>query len=260
MIMCLGVPYHLGERVSSLPLEQIQQSGFVQEIGAIWVEVQPDFSAYARPVDAVNAAIAAAIQQHPGHVPLVFSCDCTHSLGVVKGISHEIGIIWYDAHGDFNTPETSPSGYLGGMPLAILVGRGDVSYLQNLTPVAENAVILTDARNLDPQEEEALANSAIVHLKKVYDLLHTPLPDKPLYVHLDVDVLDASVFPATGFAEPNGPSLDSLLETLTFISQQREIAAALITLWKPQLTSDQAYHLNTVLSLARALVLEEKHG
>ena len=65
-------------------------------------------------------------------------------------------LVWLDGHGDFNIPETSPSGFLGGMPLAMMVGRGDPAFGRSvgLTPISEQDVWLVGARDIDPPEQE----------------------------------------------------------------------------------------------------------
>lgn len=259
MVVCIGVPYMYGEPIPSdrNSLNLIKASGFMQEIDATWVDVEPNFTAYARPIDAVNVAIAETIQKYADHFPLVFANGCTDSLGVVGGIRKpNVGIIWYDAHGDFNTPETTPSGFLGGMPLAMLVGRGDLSYMEKvgLSPVAEAGVILTDARNLDPAESEAVKNSSITHLTSVSEVLKTVLPAKPLYVHVDTDVLDASVMPASKYAEPNGPSVEALVESLAYVAEHGDIAAATILTWDMTMTDNQEAMLDMMVKLANAVL------
>src|SRR4051812_29292235 len=98
--------------------------------------------------------------------PLVLSGDCPTARAVVAGLQrrqHDLAVLWLDAHGDFNTPVISTSGYLGGMALAMLTGRtpelfGDALGLQ---PVAETSVVLADARDLDAAERDALAASQV---------------------------------------------------------------------------------------------------
>lgn len=257
MILCISNPYPFGERLTENPMELIKTSGFVESIGAEWVEIQPNFAAYDRPIDAVNAALAETMQAHPNHFPLIFAASCMGSIGAVKGMGKpNAGIVWFDAHGDFNTPATTPSGFIGGMPLAMLVGRGDTSYLENigLAPLEESGVILTDARNLDPAEADAVKNSQITHLTRVEDVLKTPLPDKPLYIHVDADVLDASIFPATGYAEPNGASIEDMVQALTYLAASGKIAAATVTVWEMNRTDNQQAQLDVVLQLARAVM------
>ena len=87
--------------------------------------------------------------------PLVLGGDCCSHIGAVEGLSAEldrIGVVWFDAHGDLNTPETSPSGNTWGMPLRMLIDSG---------AVAAGDVALVGARNLDPPEEAFIAASGV---------------------------------------------------------------------------------------------------
>ncbi len=122
--VCIGVPYYLGEaRPERAEVSALRQSGIAAELNAEWVEIEPDFAAADDPAVAVNWALAEAIKAHQAKTPVVFANDCTSCLGMVKGLEDKApAILWYDSHGDFNTPETTPSGFLGGMPLAALVG------------------------------------------------------------------------------------------------------------------------------------------
>jgi arginase len=178
-----------------------------------------------------------------GNLPVAMVGDCTFSIGVAAGLQRDtsdFALIWYDSHGDFNTHQTTPSGFIGGMPLAMLCGRGEQTILQGagaaVHPEAE--VILTDARDLDPGEAEAVAESAVVHLPQVADLLTYPLPDKPLYVHLDLDVLQLSDLPAVSYPAAGGPALNTVAESLTRLAQTGRLAAVSVTMWNPELDED----------------------
>lgn len=239
--VCIGVPFFLGEREESRhEVAEIRASGLAEQIGAPWVDLMPDFNAAPHPVAAVNRALASTIQAHAPRLPLVFASDCTSALGMVKALGPDLSVLWYDAHGDFNTPATSPSGFLGGMPLAMLVGRGNDALREavGLAPLDERAIILTDARDLDPAEAEALAASAITHLPSVSDLLTAPLPTQPLYVHLDLDVIDPDEMPGHGYPAPNGPGLSAVRETLARVGQHTHPAGILFSLWNSTLAAD----------------------
>jgi len=127
--------------------------------------------------------------------PLVLGgCCCAH-VGVVRELARRhgrLGVVWIDAHGDLNTPESSPSGNEWGMPLRMLVDAGDV---------AAADVTLVGARNLDPPEEEFIADSGIRRELGA-------LPER-IYVALDCDVAvpgELDVF----MPEPGGYGLDEL--------------------------------------------------
>lgn len=138
--------------------------------------------------------------------PLVLGgCCCSH-IGAVRGLAARGGrlaVVWFDAHGDLNTPETSPSGNLWGMPLRMLLDAGDVR---------PEDVALIGARNLDPPEETYLARTGIDDsLARALDSVES------VYVAFDVDVLEPSEA-AMFMPEPGGPTVadaERLLRELT---------------------------------------------
>lgn len=254
--VCIAVPYWLGEhKPERSEVEAIRKSGIADELGAQWVEIQPDFASVDDPVIAVNRALAKTIQNHADKVPVVFASDCTSCLGMMKGLQAQApAILWFDSHGDFNTPETSPSGFLGGMPLAALVGRGNQHLIRGmgLSPIAESDVMVTDVRNLDPEEGEQLRASEVRIFDKVEDLLSASLPEKALYIHFDTDVVDASEMPAMNYPEPNGPTLKQSVETLQHVIDNSRVSGILFSLWNDTLDGADVA-LSATLELVRIL-------
>jgi arginase len=149
--------------------------------------------------------------------PLVLGgCCCSH-VGAVRGLAarHDrLAIVWLDAHGDLNTPETSPSGNEWGMPLRMLLDAG---------VVRPEDVALVGARNLDPPEAEYLAEAGID------DSLERALAGADaVYVALDVDVLDpaeADVF----MPEPDGMTADQAEAILREVASRARVAGAGVT-------------------------------
>ncbi len=180
---------------------------------------------------------------HSGERPVSIAGDCCTTIGVLAGLQKagmNPTLIWFDAHGDFNTWATSPSGFLGGMPLAMLLGRGEQRMGDGvgLEPLPESKVILTDARDLDPQEAKAVEDSMVLHLSDVSDLLDMPLPAGPLYIHFDVDVIDAAEAPAMSYLAPDGPSADTLAKVFDHLAASGQIAAVSVSSWTPELDED----------------------
>lgn len=166
--------------------------------------------------------------------------DCCTSLAVLAGLQRahvNPTLIWLDAHGDFNTWETTPSGFLGGMPLAMAVGRGEQTIVAGvgLVPLPAEQVILTDARDLDPGEREAVADSPLTHLPHLSDLLYHPLPQGPLYVHFDVDVLNPETAPAMNYPAPGGPDAAALGRVFDRLAGTGRIAAVSLSAWNPEM-------------------------
>jgi len=178
-----------------------------------------------------------------GFRPVSIAGDCCSTIGVAAGLQRagiEFLLIWLDAHGDFNTWETTPSGFLGGMPLAMLVGRGEQTMPEavGLLSLPEQRILLMDARDLDPEEETALLETEILRLTNVDDLIRHPLPDLPIYLHLDVDIIDPEEAPAMNYLAPGGPGVDELREAFRFLSRTGNIEAVSMSTWNPELDSD----------------------
>ena len=254
--ICIGVPYYLGEkRHDRTEVQALRAAGVADELDADWLDIQPDFQEFDDPVVAVNRALADTIKAFPDKVPVAFANDCTSCLGMVKGLArHAPAVLWYDSHGDFNTPETTPSGFLGGMPLAALVGRGNQHLMRgiDLEPIAESDVIVSDVRNLDPEEEIMLRESQVTIYETLDALNQAMLPQKPLYIHFDTDVVDCEDMPAMSYPEPDGPSLEESIDSLRQIVAKRETVGILFSLWNGTLEGgDRA--LAATLSLIRAL-------
>ena len=212
------VPYHHAE-----PLPKLADAFPADD--AVIVSKGPAGAMIVRLYDQVAARVAASDDP-----VVVASGDCTTSLGIVAGLQRRAlapGVIWLDAHGDFHTPRTTRSGYLGGMALAMLAGRAGASLAQSigLRPIADDACVLAGARDLDPGELDNLAASAVRRVDDVAALAHAPLPPSPWYVHLDVDVIDPSELPPLRFPAPRGPSANAVAAPLRALAARGTIAA-----------------------------------
>lgn len=255
--VCIGVPYWLGQK--GPPINSVawfQMTPVAAELNAPWIEVAPDFAAASDPVTAVNRALADTIAAYSDRIPLIFAGDCLSCIGAVKGLEgHHPAVVWYDAHGDFNTHATTPSGYLGGMPLAALVGRDNQHLMQgvNLAPLDEADILITDARDLDPEEGVNLRASRITHLTDVNLLLRHPLPPKPLYIHFDTDVVNTEEMPAMSYPAKGGPALDETITTLRRVIRDGRVAGILFSLWNAALPKGDITAFNG-LRLVRATV------
>ena len=166
--------------------------------------------------------------------------DCCSTIGVLAGLQRagiEPTLIWFDAHGDFNTHATSPSGFLGGMPLAMIAGRGDLAMSDavDLHSHPEEKIILTDARDLDPEEATAVAGSAMNHVAQFDEMAGTPLPDGPLYVHFDTDIITSDEAPAQNYPVPGGPPAAQVKDVLADIAATGQVAAISMSAWNPDL-------------------------
>jgi arginase len=160
---------------------------------------------------------------YEGWLPLVLGGDHSIAIGSVAGSARwrPLGLVWIDAHADFNTPETSPSGNIHGMPLAVLTGRGHprLTAIGGEGPVvAPEHVALVGVRDLDPQEREALRGSGI-HTFTMHEIDRRGIASvieeaiavvsaetDGFHVSFDLDVVDPSEAPGVGTPVPGGIS------------------------------------------------------
>jgi arginase len=188
------------------------------------------------PLLPLYSSVADAVASSPR--PVVMCGDCTVALGVVAGLQRaglDPGIVWFDAHGDVQTMETTASGFLGGMPLRLLVGyRPELaSRALGLRPIAEDRVVLVDARDLDPPEVAFLAQSRMRHVS-LPELSPDILPDGPLFVHLDLDIVDPTELPAVRYPAPGGPSFAAVMESARMLFRTgRVVGVCVACTWSP---------------------------
>ena len=164
-------------------------------------------------LDEQTAAVADALPSRP---IVLGGCCCAH-VGGASGVARRVdrlAVVWIDAHGDLNTPETSPSGNLWGMPFRMLLDGGVVA--------AEDAA-LVGARNLDPPEVEFVERNGID------DSLDRALAGvDAVYVALDLDVFDPSDVDVL-ISEPDGPTTDEIEELLRDLHTRAPIAGMGVT-------------------------------
>ena len=189
-------------------------------------------------MSAVHEPLAAEVARtlQSGDRPVSIGGDCCAVIPVIAGLKRA-GIaprlLWLDAHGDFNTPETTPSGFIGGMPLAMLVGRGDQDLLKALgmRPIPERDVILCDARDLDPGEREAVERSQVRHVRSLMGILEEELEGRPLHVHLDVDVMSLEDAPAVLYPVAGGPRPSEIVELGRRLAARNTPVSVSMTTW-----------------------------
>jgi arginase len=173
-----------------------------------------------------------------GYLPVSVAGDCATSIPVMAGLEAaglNPQLVWLDGHADFNTPETSPSQFLGGMPLAMMVGRGSQELANNvgLKPISERDVWLVGARDIDPLEEVALEDSLVN--RATLDELAVLSVERPVHLHLDNDVMDEREVPANNYPVPDGPSALELIAACTEFISANNIAAISFSGWNSQL-------------------------
>jgi arginase len=216
------VPYHLDEYLPDLDVPLPPDTVITADLpaGDVWDRLS-----------ALYAGLAGAVAAEAGRGgrPVVMSGDCTTALGTMSGLQRagvQAGIVWFDAHGDVQTLETTTSGYVGGLPLRLLMGYRPelIAARLGLRAVPEHQVALVDARDLDPPEVSYLAG-AQVRRSEVGELDAAGLPGGPLYVHLDLDVIDSGQLPGLRFPAPGGPSPAQVTGALSALLGTGRVAA-----------------------------------
>jgi arginase len=190
-----------------------------------------------------------------GAFPLVLAGNCISCVGTLAGLGAPVpSIIWLDAHGDFNTPETTISGFLDGMALATAVGRcwGKLAAtVPGFRPVPERQAAIVGTRDLDVDERALLDSSSVqlVDVKRIrnhgLNAALEPLwarmqaQTERVYLHIDLDVLDPSDARVNHFPPSGGLTLTELLGIVRLVRERFTLAAAAITAYDPEYDEGQ---------------------
>ena len=144
--------------------------------------------------------------------------------------------IWVDSHGDLNTPATSHSGFIGGMPFAVIVGWWGEEHRAacGLAPVDEARVALVGARDLDPGEASMLAASQIVSTDGIAAALERLAPDAPIVMHVDGDILDPSVAPGVDVPAVDGWDVARLRDEMATVAATGRLVALSLCCGNPR--------------------------
>jgi arginase len=200
----------------------------------------------------LGGAIAGAVAQarREGRAILMTGGNCTHCTGVVGGLQDahgpaaRIGLVWFDAHGDFNTPSITLSGYLGGMPVAVCAGLAWPRWREGshiVAPVPTDRMVLVDLRNLDSAEERLIwATDAVIaapapgfageDLGRAVEALAERCD--MIYLHIDSDILDESYVPSHATREPGGPGMEEVLAAVdTVMATGKVVAYAVVSVY-----------------------------
>jgi len=179
-----------------------------------------------------------------GRAPILLAGECSvavATLPVVVRRRPDAHVLWLDAHADFSTPDTTLSGYLGGMCLAGACGLWETGFEPPLHPAR---VIMHGVRDVDGGERVALDRSGVHRIDAAHQL-----QGLELYVHIDLDVLDPTAFPAD-FAARGGLAPSALREFLSEVVSTCAIAGAEITAAAPGYAQVAADALAPLLSPA----------
>ena len=265
-IHILSVPYdsgHYNTRMGAGPLHLVQR-GLITMLQAAGHQVVIE---ELRPSRLFRAEIATAFDLQrqvaeqiltlaPSNAfPLVLSGNCNTAVGTLSGLGVEtIGVIWFDAHLDFNTPETTTGGFLDGMGMAIATGRcwrALTAQIPGFVPLADDRVIYIGVRDIGATEQPNLEQSKVtlIEARQIHESgmvaaltpawTQLPIDIQRVYIHLDLDVLDPSIAPANGYAVADGLLVDDVRSAIELIRERYEIAAAGVASYDPSLDAQQ---------------------
>jgi arginase len=254
-------PYHNGLRdvsmgagATTLAGDELLRSAVEAagwRIGDDWVEAVDESDAeIARVIELVRRlALRVRLAVEDRAFPLVLAGNCNSCLGTAAGVgAQQLGVIWFDAHADFDDPSENTSGFFDVMGLAMLTGRGWQALgatIPNHKPIAESNVVLAGVRDLEPYQRRRLESSRVLVAPGSIepDRFARALSDlssrvSRIYLHVDLDSLDISEARANEYAAAGGPSLERLLECLRLACGRFTVAAAAITAFDPSLDAD----------------------
>lgn len=201
--------------------------------------------------------------------------ECTLVTGTLAGFKGRFegkpGMLWLDAHGDFNTPETTSSGFLGGMPLAFACGRGPKlnQDIEDVRPLLEEEnVVHAGGRALDSLESEAMSSSPmkIYSASAIHEQGASRTGDQAaaylaahanwIVCHLDVDSIDSTIIPAVNYPEPGGLRLEEVKTLVRALQKTSKLKVFNLTAYDPALDKDHK-SAQRIVTLVEELMAKE---
>lgn len=184
-----------------------------------------------------------------GRRPITALGRCAAALATLPVVARhhpDAAVVWLDAHADLNTPANSTTGFLGGLSLSGTAGLWDSGLGAG---VDTGAIVLVGARDIDPPEQELIDRGLIRHVPvgpALVDDLAAAVADRPIYFHLDCDVLDPGIVP-TDYTVPDGLSLDDLHAVTTTLSRGKIIGVEIAAFEGAWAGSDELSRPNALL-------------
>jgi len=256
----IGIPMDLGQKHRGVDMgpSALRYAGLSQVLQGLGYELVdggniavplryslPDCS-HEQLINAIHTACTAAYKASrqaikDGEIPIFLGGDHSVAIGTVGGVSHDetCGLIWLDAHADFNTPETSITGNIHGMALAVLLGLGPKNLTQVGRPAAKikpEQVVIIGLRELDQAEKETVKASGchfftmrdideLGMLSVIQKSLAILAPQKRIHLSLDLDVMEPAIAPGVGTPSPGGLTYREAQLAMEIIAESKKLSS-----------------------------------
>ncbi len=259
-VQVIQIPYDSGNRSLRMGRgpEHLIENGLTQalqaeghEVSVEKIEAPTEFRAEIQTQFALYRSLATKVEaaKQDGQIPLVLSGNCGATVGVIAGAgTPRLGVVWFDAHGEFNTPETTNSGFLDGMGLAIATGqcwKKLALSIPGFHPFPGTNILHIGGRDFDTGEREALEqegatvlDATLVEQTGMQAALDSALPKfrrhaDEVHIHIDLDALNPKETPANGWLTEGGLSVENLREAIQYIKKNLKVTSATIASFDP---------------------------
>lgn len=264
MLSLIYVPYHLGRRDAGMGNgpARLRAGGAEALVTAVdpgatvhWLERPTPFEHENGASFAVLVALGRLVRSESrlGRMPIVLggNCSCAVAAAAGAGTLAEGGVVWFDAHADSHTPDTSTSGFLEGMPVSVLTGRSWNELARGITgyhPLDDDRVLLAGVRAMEAPERR-LVDASGLRLVSPDGLAGDAQPFRDelarlsqqaasVHLHVDLDVIDTGDGHANEYAAPGGPSLAQLHRALELTRDHCQVSGISLTSYNPDLDTD----------------------
>ncbi|MGO3828901.1 MAG: arginase family protein [Microbacterium gubbeenense] len=207
----------------------------------------------------VSQHVREELSAFPGERLIVIGGDCGVAVpAIAHAAGDDLAVVWFDAHGDLHSPETSPSGAYSGMALRAALGTAPEGLGASIGAIAPERVVLAGARDLDLDEDLVISESGIRVVSA--DDIAGSLADavvatgaSRVFIHIDLDVLDPSHMAGVSVAQPFGADPADVVSAIAAIRERLELAGASIAGFAPRSTDAAVDDMGTILRLIGAL-------
>ena len=270
-VALIQVPYYLGHEEVAWGAGPVRvvEAGAADELAAAGHDVEveriqrsghrtDDIAASFEVMRLVARHVAGAVAR--GAFPVALGGNCQTTVGVAAGLPGELGVVWLDAHPDFNTAEASVGGHLDAMSLSILTGTGwDAirATIPGYRAIPESRVVLVGMRDAQPEERSRLDASAVAlvpphePVEPALDALREHV--SAVHLHLDLDVLDPSEGRANEYAADDGLTVADVERVIDAVATRFRVRSAALTAYDPAFDPDGSL-VRTAIGLVARIV------